>query len=105
MESVLSGREALARFSPGHYDVALIDIGIPGMPGDRVAREMRRQDATLAMVLITGWDLREDDPRQALFDFRVQKPFDDIDELEDVVAQAVELHDERVSESGRDSDR
>ena len=96
----VDGQEALEGFLPGQYDVALIDIGIPGMPGDRVAREMRRQDASLATVLITGWELREDDPRRFLFDFKVQKPFDDIGELEDVVAQAVELHDERVVDRG-----
>ena len=35
-----------------------------------------------------------------MFDFRIQKPFDDIRMMEDVVAQAVALHDRRAE--GRD---
>ncbi len=66
------------------------------MAGDRVAREIRRADPSLATVLITGWELAEDDPRASPFDFRIQKPFDDLGEVAEVVAEAVALHDERA---------
>ena len=42
------------------------------------------------------WELAEDDPRASPFDFRIQKPFDDLGEVEEVVAEAVALHDERA---------
>ncbi len=50
----------------------------------------------MATVLITGWELQEDDPRVSAFDFRVQKPFDDLGALEEVLAQAMALHEERA---------
>ena len=100
VETALSGQEALDRFAPGQYDVALIDQAMPGIPGDRVAREMRREDASLATVLITGWEFSEDDPRLSVYDLRIQKPFDDLDVVVDVIAQAVALHDRRAE--GRD---
>ena len=96
VEAVLSGVEAMERFTPGRYDVALIDLGMPGMPGNRIAEEMRQVDPSVATVLITGWELEEDDPRLSAFDFRIQKPFSDLDKVKNAVAQAVELHDRRT---------
>jgi len=93
VEAVLSGREALERFAPGRYDVVLIDLAMPGMAGDQVAREMRQIDPSVVTVLITGWEVRPDDPRLWAFDFQLQKPFDDLDEVEAVVAQAKARHD------------
>ncbi|MFC1525439.1 response regulator [Candidatus Latescibacterota bacterium] len=89
------GREALDQFVPGEYDVALIDLGMPGLAGDQVAEQMRRLDPLVATVLITGWVLEPDDVRQCWFDLQIPKPFDDLDEVEAVVAQAIELHDAR----------
>jgi PAS domain S-box-containing protein len=99
VETVSDGQEGFERFSPGRFDVVLIDLGLPGMSGDRVAREMRRVDPAVVSVLITGWEMRPDDARLRVFDFQIPKPFDDLDEVEKVVAQAIDLHDERVVQS------
>jgi PAS domain S-box-containing protein len=99
VEIVSDGQEGLERFSPGRFDVILIDLGLPGMSGDRVAREMKRVDPAVVSVLITGWVMRPDDVRLGVFDFQIPKPFDDLDEVEEVVVQAIELHDERVVQS------
>lgn len=96
VETTTDGRQALDRFAPGKYDVAMIDLGMSGMPGDRLLREMRQIDPSVATVLITGWDLPDTDTRVILFDFWVQKPFEDLDEVETVVAQAVKVHDGRM---------
>ena len=96
----VNGQDALELFAPDCYDVALIDLGMPGMPGDQVARELRRIDVALVAVLISGWPLRDDDPRLAAFDFRIQKPFHNLDEIGDIVTQALELRRARVEESG-----
>ena len=100
VEVATDGRKALELFAPGRYDVALIDIGIPGIPGDRAAQEMRLADPLLATVLITGWEVLDGDPRLSLFDFQAHKPFEDLTEVADVVAQAMELHDERAAAGG-----
>ena len=90
------GREALELFVPGQYDVALIDLGMPGLAGDQVAAEMKSADSCLTTILITGWPLAAADPRRSDFDFHLNKPFDDLDEVESVVAQAIGLHDSRA---------
>ena len=91
-----SGREAFDQLAPGRYDVALIDLGMPGLAGDQVAAHMRRVDPAMATVLITGWILEQDDFRLSWFDFHIPKPFDNLDDLESVVARAMELHNTRV---------
>jgi two-component system, cell cycle sensor histidine kinase and response regulator CckA len=105
-EAVTDGRQALERFAPGKYDVVMIDLGMSEMPGNQVAREMMQVDPAASLVLITGWDLTPDDqrvtlladdPRLKLFDFHIQKPFDDLDEVEDVVARAIAGHDRRAA--------
>ena len=93
------GKEAVEKFLPGRYDVALIDLGMPGMPGDQVARKMRHADPSLATVLVTGWDLEEDDPRLSAFDFWIQKPFGDVQVVKDVVTKAIGIHDVRAKAS------
>ena len=91
---VRDGREALEQFVPGQWDVALIDLGMPGLSGDRVAAEMRAADSSLATILITGWPLAAADPRGSGFDFRLTKPFG-LEIMEATVAQAIALHDAR----------
>jgi PAS domain S-box-containing protein len=93
--AVAGGREALDQFVPGQYDVALIDLGMPGMTGDQVAERMRQLDPSVATVLTTGWVLEQEDARLRWFDFQIPKPFGDLDEVESVVAEAIERHDER----------
>ena len=96
VETATDGRKALERFAPGAYDVALIDLGMSGMSGDELMRQMRQIDPLVATVLITGWGLPDTDTRVMSFDFQMQKPFDDLDEVENVVARAIELHLRRV---------
>lgn len=47
--------EALSRCAAGCYDVALVDLGLPGRSGHELARQLREQDGALAIVLLTGW--------------------------------------------------
>jgi signal transduction histidine kinase len=61
LETVRNGQQALQQFVPGIFDVALIDLWLPGMAGDQLAGELRRADPALATVLITGWVLEIDD--------------------------------------------
>jgi len=89
-----NGEEALSEYRPGVYDVGLIDLRLPGMSGDELAQQIRALDPDFLMVMLTGWDILEDDPRHQLFDFHVPKPFR-LNELKDTVLQAIELHAQR----------
>jgi len=66
---------ALRDFEKGDFRVALIDLGIPGMTGDELARKLKAIDPELVTILITGWEIVAGDPRLESFDHHVQKPF------------------------------
>jgi PAS domain S-box-containing protein len=93
------GQQALEYFRDRKYDVALVDLGMPGMRGDRVVEEMKRLDATIASILITGWAPEHNDPRVVVFDFQLQKPFADLQSIYEIVGKAVELHDNRTADT------
>jgi PAS domain S-box-containing protein len=72
------GNEALATFERLRPDVALLDIGLPGLNGFEVARRIRElpfgKDAVL--VAVTGWGQADDRnrSREAGFDAHLVKP-------------------------------
>ncbi|MCZ6635928.1 MAG: ATP-binding protein [bacterium] len=96
VDTAPDGPKALDRFAPGRYDVVVLDLGMPGMSGDLVAAEMRRADPEVALVLITGWNLEEDDPRLSIFDFQLSKPVMPLDDVRHTVNRGVALHDRRA---------
>jgi two-component system CheB/CheR fusion protein len=78
----LSALEVLTEFLP---DVALIDIGLPGLNGYDLARAIHDQPQLRNTVLVaqTGWG-REEDRRSAQaagFDYHLTKPIDPEDVL------------------------
>lgn len=69
--------ELACTFSP---EVVLLDIGLPGMDGYEVARELRagQEDRPLLLVALTGYGQDEDRrlSREAGFDHHLVKPVD-----------------------------
>lgn len=53
-EVVWSATEALARYSPGRYDLVLTDHRMPGMTGLELAHEIRRQQPDQLLILLSG---------------------------------------------------
>ena len=100
VEVFADGRQGLAQFGAGKYDVAIIDLGLPGIPGDQVAQQIQLQDPAVARILFTGWGLEAEDPRREVFDFVLQKPLRDLRGLEQLVAQAIVLRDQRAGAVG-----
>ena len=96
VEVFADGREALAAFSAGKYDVAILDLGMPGLPGDQVAQRILAIDPAVGRILFSGWVVEADDPRSQLFDFALQKPLRDLRVFMEVVAQAIVLRDQRA---------
>jgi len=81
---------ALARARRLRPDAALLDIGLPEMDGNELARRLRADPATAAIVLIavTGYG-QEQDRRNALeagFDHHLVKPVD-LDRLTGLLAE------------------
>ena len=49
-----SGREALEAIQQTEYDIALIDIKMPGMDGMELQARLREADADLTVIIMTG---------------------------------------------------
>jgi PAS domain S-box-containing protein len=56
-----SGSAALTAYGPGRFDVVLTNLGMAGMNGWDLAERVRRVDADIAILLITGWGLRDEE--------------------------------------------
>ena len=89
------GPEALARAETLEPDVALVDIGLPGMLGHELAQRLRAQpryrDLLLAAVTGYGRAAERDAAHRAGFDAYLVKPVD-LGELEKLLAGAREDH-------------
>ena len=70
------GEKAMRLIAKHEYDIGIIDLGLPRVSGDRVATRIKQTTPETIIILITGWDLDEDDPRLLPFDFRIEKPID-----------------------------
>jgi DNA-binding response OmpR family regulator len=49
------GREGLALFSPGRYDVVLTDLGMPGITGLDVVAGVRDRDPKVSVIMFTAF--------------------------------------------------
>jgi CheY-like chemotaxis protein/anti-sigma regulatory factor (Ser/Thr protein kinase) len=74
------GLEGLNAAISNPPDVALVDIGLPGIDGYEVARRLREHPATrhIRLIALTGYGLAEDHRRvlEAGFDLHLVKPVD-----------------------------
>ena len=82
-----------------HPDAILLDLGLPGLPGHAVLRELQRLDPTVPVVIVTG----NKDPELArgtlaagAFDY-LAKPFG-LQVLERIVAAAIVEHERRTQQ-------
>jgi two-component system CheB/CheR fusion protein len=58
---VYDGLAALRKAQSEHPDVALLDLGLPGMDGYRVAQQLRRQPALkeITLIAVTGYKWKD----------------------------------------------
>jgi CheY-like chemotaxis protein len=84
LETALHGTEALDRCMSFQPDVVLLDVGLPGLDGFAIARELRQRNGhNLRIIGISGYGHKEyqDIGKEAGFDAYLVKPVDH-DELE-----------------------
>lgn len=78
VDVVYDGPSALRHLGQQPYDIALVDLGMPGMDGFAVASAVRSDDSLrgTALVALTGWGRQEDQERtrQAGFNAHLTKP-------------------------------
>jgi signal transduction histidine kinase/ActR/RegA family two-component response regulator len=78
-----SGPEAIAAVESFHPEIALIDIGLPGITGYEVARALRERHPEMLLIAMTGHG-RDEDQKAAYvagFDAHLVKPLN-LDELQ-----------------------
>jgi CheY-like chemotaxis protein len=71
------GTEALALFREHEFDGVFTDVGMPGMSGWELAREIRQLNQGIPIAIITGWGelVGSHEQRAAGVDWVVAKPF------------------------------
>ena len=91
VETALSGMEALERIKTFRPDIALLDIGLPGLDGYEVARRIRAEvgNDAIRLIAITGYGRDEDRElaRDAGFAAHLVKPVE-FSALQRVLAQS-----------------
>ena len=101
--TVRDRKAALDHQKKNKVDVALIDLGMPGLTGDIIASRMKVFDPSISTILLTGWSLSENDDRRQPFDFHLQKPIAQPDDLLETIGNAIRLRDRRAASSARGS--
>jgi len=90
VETAYSGSAALAAATANRPDVILLDIGLPGIDGYEVAKELRQRPGLdkVLLVALTGYGKEEDRQKALLagFDVHLTKPADP-EALQDLLAE------------------
>jgi two-component system alkaline phosphatase synthesis response regulator PhoP len=58
-DGVTDGPTALQRWESGNYDLALLDVMLPGMNGLEVCREIRKQSSSAPIIIISALSQEE----------------------------------------------
>jgi CheY-like chemotaxis protein len=77
VELAQDGTEALALFREQEFDGVFTDVGMPGMSGWELAREIRQVNKHVPIAIITGWGelVGSNEQRAAGVDWVIAKPF------------------------------
>jgi len=72
-----SGSEALSLFKEKEFDGVFTDVGMPGMSGWELAREIRQINKQIPIAVITGWGeaVGSHEQKEAGVNWIVAKPF------------------------------
>lgn len=83
VDVVSTGEEADCALAPGIYDLAILDIGLPGLSGLDVLKRLRGRKSTMPVLMLTAFDTLADRVRGLDLgaDDYLAKPFD-LPELE-----------------------
>jgi len=88
VQSASSGDEALKIFNSSDFEVVITDLGMPGMSGWELAKEVKKSKSQIRVILITGWraQLDTDKIKESGVDFILPKPFH-IEQIKEVLYQ------------------
>ena len=91
VRTAIDAAEAIRETDNGSFDVAIVDLNLPGMPGEELLCELRERSPSTEVVILTGHGTIENAVRtlkDGAYDF-LTKPCN-LDELEAILRRAFE---------------
>jgi CheY-like chemotaxis protein len=91
VESMTSSKQALEMFEkrPGQFDLVITDYTMPEMTGEKLAREIRRINPEIPIIMCTGIILEPAAIKDMVFDKILIKPID-MDDMITIVRQVID---------------
>jgi two-component system response regulator (stage 0 sporulation protein F) len=96
------GYEGIRKLRTGHYDLVLTDFSMPGITGTEIAKEVRRVNLRIPVLVLTGSALRETKRLLSVLGVSqiLNKPISPID-LCNVVDKTIQDREQERREFGR----
>ena len=103
------GEDAIREVKQRAFDVAIVDVKLPGMSGIEVARLIGQLDPRLKILMISGYHYEEDQPiqegiRQRMYRAFISKPFE-LDEVSALVRRVLAEDESSPARTGGGSAR
>jgi len=75
VETAYDGKEGLDKFGDCHYDLAIVDLGLPKISGEDVIKQMRKINPAIKILVMSGYCGSDRlAPIKDFFDAYLQKP-------------------------------
>ena len=77
VDFVDNGSDGIKKFQENEFDLVITDLGMPGISGFDVAKEIKQVNCNTPVILITGWGIQLDkkELRERGVDLVINKPF------------------------------
>jgi len=103
------GEDAIREVKQRAFDVAIVDVKLPGVNGFEVSRLIGQLDPRLQIVMISGYHYEDDQPiqegiRQRMYRGFISKPFE-LDEVSALVRRVLAEDESSPARTGEGSDR
>jgi CheY-like chemotaxis protein len=89
------GINGIQLFKDKKFDLVFTDLGMPGMSGWQVAKEIKAMSRKVPVAVITGWDieLKKSEMKERGVDLIAHKPFK-VDHILRLVQEGIELRNQ-----------
>lgn len=86
-----TGIKGISAFKKNHFDLVISDLGMPKMSGWEVAKEIKKMNPEIPVVILNGWGVQLDDEKlkENRVDLVMAKPFK-VSQVLDLVHQTME---------------
>ena len=97
VDCVSDGKQAVEKLSSGDYQIALLDYFMPGLNGEQVIQEIRKENKEIIIILQTGFSGQKP-PIETMQKLNIQNYFDKtegIDRLNLELISAVKIFNQQ----------